>query len=60
MPKEHARRSTTDVPEDLARALDESADNLLHDRTEDIGEFLKRMRAKIDAHRAGRIAGSAN
>ena len=37
------------VPEELVRALDESLDDLEHDRTSDMGEFLDRMQAKIDA-----------
>jgi hypothetical protein len=32
-------------------ALDASADDLLHDRTEDIGEFLKRMKAELRARK---------
>jgi len=35
------------VPPELAEALDESADDLRHDRIEDVGEFLDRARARI-------------
>jgi hypothetical protein len=46
------RRPASDetVPDEFARALDASAEDLRHDRTEDLGDFLKRMRAKLDAH----------
>lgn len=37
------------VPPDLARQLQESAEDLRHDRIEDTGAFLARMRAKIVA-----------
>ena len=40
------------VPEEIARALDASAEDVRNDRTVDIGEFLKSMQAKLEAHRA--------
>ena len=49
--------SDDELPEEIARALDESADDLLHDRTEDIGEFLKRMKAELRAHIARKAEG---
>jgi hypothetical protein len=36
------------VPDELARALDESVEDLKHNRTSDIGDFLERMQRKID------------
>jgi len=38
------------VPEDVARALDASADDLLCDRTEDVGDFVKERRARLAAY----------
>ena len=43
------------VPEELAQALDASTDDLRHDRTEDLGDFLKRIEAKLDAHLKGKV-----
>lgn len=40
------------VPEEIARALDASAEDVRNDRTVDIGNFLQTMRAKLEAHRA--------
>jgi hypothetical protein len=37
------------MPEEIARALDASAEDLRLDRTEDIGEFLKERRARLKA-----------
>ena len=44
------------VPEELARALDASAEDVRNDRTLDIGDFLKSMGAKLEAHRARKAA----
>ena len=40
-----------EVPEDLARALDASNEDVRLNRTSDIGEFLRCMEAKLDAYR---------
>lgn len=45
----HDREAVDDVPEELAKALDESLDDLKHNRTSDMEKFLERMQAKIDA-----------
>jgi uncharacterized protein (DUF433 family) len=37
------------VPAHLIQALDASLDDLKHDRTSDMGQFLDRMQEKIDA-----------
>ncbi len=39
------------VPPELARQIEESIEDLRHDRTEDTGAFLERMRVKIVAAR---------
>ncbi len=44
--------ASDEVPEDIARALDASADDVRNDRTVDIGDFLEEMRVKLEAHRA--------
>jgi hypothetical protein len=58
MPKP-ARKSTlartpakgrADAPAEIAEALNQSVVDLRQDRTSDIGEFLDRMRAELDAH----------
>jgi hypothetical protein len=41
-----------DAPPDIARQIEESLDDLRHDRIEDTGAFLRRMRAKIADARA--------
>jgi hypothetical protein len=43
-----------DVPSGLKQQIEQSLDDLRHDRTEDLGAFLQRMRAKIAAARAAR------
>ena len=52
------RRPASDdaVPEEFARALDASAEDVRNDRTADLGDFLKRMEAKLEAHRARKAA----
>jgi hypothetical protein len=42
--------SPSEVPENIGRALDQSADDLRHDRIEDSADFLRRMRARIEAY----------
>jgi hypothetical protein len=42
--------SSSEIPENVGRALDQSADDLRHDRIEDSVDFLKRMRARIEAY----------
>lgn len=41
-----------DAPRELARQIEESLDDLRHDRIENTGAFLRRMRAKIADARA--------
>lgn len=41
-----------DVPRHIVEALDQSADDLRHDRVEDSAAFLDRMQARIDAYKA--------
>jgi hypothetical protein len=50
------RRPASDdaVPKEIARALDASAEDLRHDRTEDLRDFVKRMEAELEAHLAQR------
>ena len=48
--------SNDGVPEDVARALDAAAEDVRHNRTVDIGDFLKSMEAKLEAHRARKAA----
>jgi hypothetical protein len=38
------------IPENVGRALEQSADDLRHDRLEDSADFLRRMRARIEAY----------
>jgi hypothetical protein len=40
------------VPEDIARALDASAEDVRNDRTEDLRDFVKRKKAELEAHLA--------
>jgi hypothetical protein len=48
------RRAASDdaVPEDIARALDASAEDLHQGRIEDLGEFLDGLRGKLAARKA--------
>ena len=48
--------SNDGVPEDVARALDAAAEDVRHNRTVDIGDFLKSMETKLEAHRARKAA----
>lgn len=48
------------VPDELARGLDESVEDLKHDRTSDIGDFLERMQRKIDHAMAANPGPSAS
>ncbi len=41
-----------DVPRHIAEALDQSADDLRHDRVEDSADFLDRMQSRINAYKA--------
>ena len=51
------RRTSADgVPEDIAQALDASAEDLRHDRTDNLRDFVKRMDAKLEAHLARKSA----
>jgi hypothetical protein len=45
------------VPRHVAEALDRSADDLRHDRTEDFDQYRKRMQARIDSYFAKRKKG---
>jgi hypothetical protein len=47
-----SRPPAGNVPEELARALDESTDDLRHDRTSEIAPFLDEMEAELEAHLA--------
>ena len=38
------------VSQEMAEALDASTQDLLHGRTEEIGEFIKDRRVKLKAH----------
>jgi hypothetical protein len=38
------------LPEEIARALDAAADDVRHDRTEDIHDYVKRKEAELEAH----------
>jgi hypothetical protein len=42
------------VPPEIADALDRSADDLRHNRTEDVDQYLKRLQKRLDAYRAKR------
>jgi hypothetical protein len=42
------------VPEEIARALDASAEDMRENRTEDIGDFLQRMEARLESHLAAK------
>lgn len=44
------------VPEEIARALDASAEDVRNDRTADLGDFLKSMEAKLKAYRVRKAA----
>ncbi len=44
------------VPDEIARALDTGTADLLRDRTEDIGDFLKEAKARLEAHLAEKAA----
>jgi hypothetical protein len=48
--------SAETVPDDIARALDASVEDLRHDRIKDIGDFLRRTQGKLDAHLARNAA----
>ena len=50
--------SGDDVPDEIARALDASAEDLRVGRTEEIGTFLAEMRARLKAHLAEKAASS--
>ena len=43
-----------EIPAELVRALDGSVEDLLHDRTEDLDDFLARMEARLLEHLARR------
>jgi len=52
----HRPASDQEVPDDIARALDASSEDVRLDRTADIGDFLRNMDARLEAHRAGKAA----
>jgi hypothetical protein len=56
-PRGPTRAPHDSVPSELARQVEETLDDLRHDRTEDTGGFLERMRAKIAAARAAARGG---
>jgi hypothetical protein len=46
----HQPTSNDGLPEEIARSLDAAADDLRHDRTEDLREYVKRKQAELEAH----------
>jgi len=46
------KRTRTDVPEEIARSLGASAEEVRLDRIEDVGEFLEKMKHRLADHRA--------
>ena len=46
-----------ELPVEIARALDAAADDVRHDRTEDIREYVKRKEAELRAHIAREVEG---
>ena len=49
--------SDNELPVEIARALDAAADDVRHDRTEDIREYVKRKEAELRAHIAREVEG---
>jgi hypothetical protein len=50
--------TSEDVPEELARALDASAEDLKHDRIVSLDDMLTEMGAELEAHLAPKRAPS--
>ena len=53
----HKPTPDNELHAEMARALDAAADDVRHDRTEDIREYVKRKDAELRAHIAREVEG---